>query len=704
MTSKISFFKLVRGEMRQLNWLLAVQITAFVLVLPFRALMSMAIRQNQVTRNGTADYSALEQFARHVGLGHAENTALILALGAIGALAAFSYIFSQVKQDFYHSLSLKREELFAAKCLSSFLTFAPAYLISQILVLFVGLFYGALTRAVALEIVLASLQGLLFYLCSYSATLLAMMLAGNLLTAFLAIGAFGGYLPVCRIFAESLASEFLSTQMADGYDFSNSWMRFTSPWAWCLYSTGHGARGTTGRLATPGDLCQVVAITVVLTLIALALYRIRKTEVAGSALAFGVLEPVIKVMVTVPVSLVAGLIAFELTEAVFFEVVFILLFGALASMIIEFIYRVDIRQVFSHIWQFAIAAVIACAVFFTFRFDLMGFNTYLPSEDELAAMSVSSSLYSTYICYDENGDIAYATSEKDYLDQVEWEDFAGIYELAENGVEKVRQYGHSSEIYNGNVSSVYIKYYLKNGKEVYRYYLVDTDLYCEVMNELIDEEEFRNQYFSICSWDEEIMSEITSVWASVYGISEIEMIEGAVVAETAADVEEETDTGAAADVEAETDIVAETDIGAAADGQTDTDAAEAGDGETDVEVEGSADAGADINAAADTDSGEEGADLTDTEALDADDIDEGSFYIESYLSVDISVPLSRLSDLVEAYREDLKTVSFEDIYNNEGSEIYFYMDHSYRSETYPVNMNFTNTMALLQEIYEEQQG
>lgn len=689
MTSKISFSKLVREEMRQLNWLLAVQMTAFVLVLPFRALMSMAIRENQLTRNGTAEYSALEQFARHVGLGHPENTLLILAMGAIGALAAFSYIFSQVKQDFYHSLSLKREELFAAKYLASFLTFVPSYLISQILVLFVGLFYGALTREVALEIMLASGQGILFYLCSYSATLLAMMLAGNLLTAFLAIGAFVVYLPVCRIFAESLASEFLSTQMETGsYGFDNSWLRFTSPWAWCLYSTGHGGRGTTGRMATPGDLCQVIAITVVLVLIALALYRIRRTEAAGSALAFGVPEPIIKVMVTVPVSLVAGLIAFELTETVFFEVVFILLFGALASMVIEFIYRVDIRQVLSHMWQFAIAAVIACAIFFTFRFDLMGFNTYLPSEDEVAAMSVSSPFYSTYVSYDENGDIVYSTSEKDFLDQVEWEDFAGIYELAENGVENVRQYGSSYATFDG--SSVYIKYYLKNGKKVYRRYQVDTDLYCEVMNALIDEEEFRNQYFAVCSWNEEQMSKISSIWVSFYGVDEIQMLEGEDdVAATAAEAE----VNAGEDLAAEAEVIAGEDLFAEAE---DMDAGEESDAEADV----------DVAAETDTDSAENedaGMEADAETAADANYFD-SYLSVESYLSIDISVPLSRLSDLVEAYREDLKTVSFEDIYYNDGSEIYFYLEHTYRSDTYPINISFTNTMALLKEIYEEQQG
>jgi len=98
----------------------------------------------------------------------------------------------------------------------------------------------------------------------------------------------------------------------------------------------------------------------------------------------------------------------------------------------------------------------------------------------------------------------------------------------------------------------------------------------------------------------------------------------------------------------------------------------------------------------------EAEELSDT----TEDVDEeGWYYVESYSVLDITVPLYRLSELMEAYREDLKEVSFEDIYYSEdNSYIYFYLDSTYQSDDYPVNAKFTNTMALLREIYQEQQG
>ncbi|MCD7743736.1 MAG: DUF6449 domain-containing protein [Lachnospiraceae bacterium] len=642
MTSKISFSKLVRAEMRQLNWLLAVQIVTFVLFFPFRALMAMAMRQNELTRYGQVEYSAVEQFSRNVGLGQMENTCVILCAGAVCALVAFYYVHSQVKQDFYHSLALKREELFAVKYIGSALTFVIAYLISQILVLLVGLFYQAVTLQIAGEVGLASIQGILFYLCSYSTTLMAVMLTGNLLTTVLGVGMFGAYLPIMIAILESFQSAFWSTQVEGTFRTTVSQLRWTSPWAWCVYATNRRAgsyEGVTGRIPGIGNLCQLVAIAAVLTLIALVLYRLRKTEAGGRALAFPVTEPVIKILAAIPVSLVAGLIVYQLVESEPIETICILLFGALTCVVIEFIYRMDIRQVLSHKWPFAIAAVIACAVFFVFRFDLTGYDTYLPAEEDLASMAVSA-YRSMCVNYDDNGEIRYVSSMRTRLDEMEWEEFDTIYQMARNGVENTKEAVGIDEIYNEEVTYVYFRYHLKNGKEVYRYYPVDTALYRETMNELISEDEFRELYYPICTWDAGFISKISSADVSFYGLTGEDLFETL----------DETETKDAAEKEA-------------------------------------ADA-------ADTEAAE-------TESVESAETETGYYYYEYYGSLDMSIPLSMLPELVAAYCEDLKVLSFEEINDNYG-QLFFYLEGTYVSDIYPIDESFTNTLEVLKEVYEEQ--
>ncbi len=675
MTSKISFSKLARAEMHQMNWLLAVQMVAFVLVFPFRTLMVMAIRQNEQVQYGVATYSAAEEYARTVGLGHIENTFVILCAGILCALAAFAYIHSQTKQDFYHSLALRRENLFGSKYVSSVLSFVFPYVISQLLVILVGLFYQAVTLKVVLEILLASVQGILFFLCSYAMTLVAMMLTGNFLTTVLGIGMFGAYLPIMRLIVVSFQEVFWNTSITDYADSTfYVQMKWTSPWAWCMYATGRkhsGTIGATGQVPGIGDLCQLVAIAAVLTLIALALYRVRKTEAGGRALAFSPLEPVIKILVMVPVSLVAGLIANQLMESVAFELLFILLFGALSCMVIEFIYRVDIRQVLAHKWQFAIGAVIACAIFFAFRFDVSGFNSYLPAAEDLETMSVSN-YFGTYVAYDEEGGIVYSSSLIQRLDAIEWEDFDSIYQLAAEAVEIEK--GHAADEDLGqDYTYVYFKFHLKNGKEAYRCYRVNTERFNEVMDGLLQDEEFLEMYYPICTWDEGIMSKVTDIYAWFYGYDEETLF-----------------------------------------GEPDEDTEDADAENMDAEAAEDADAGSElpedaVNVESESLTELDEAELDETEDTEAEDsvvsiVDENGdswYYIEEANDIEINVPVSMLPELVEAYVKDLKSLSFEEI-RETVNEINFYYEQTFYNESYPINENFTNTLEVLKKACYEQ--
>jgi hypothetical protein len=116
------------------------------------------------------------------------------------------------------------------------------------------------------------------------------------------------------------------------------------------------------------------------------------------------------------------------------------------------------------------------------------------------------------ICYPEVTG-SYANTNADaqkLLDYFETDDVDLLYPLAENGVAHVRGTEETSEptIY------VEIKYHTKSGKEVYRGYYVDEELFLDTMDELMKDAEFREKYFPILSWDEEqIWSTIT--WASI---------------------------------------------------------------------------------------------------------------------------------------------------------------------------------------------
>lgn len=517
MTSKISFFKLTRDEMKKLTWLTAVQCLVFGLLIPFRVLLVMATALTERMK-GLETRTAFEVLAANVGLGHLENTFFILAAGVLCAICAFMFLHSSAQIDFYHSLAIKREKLFEVKYLSSVLTFVMAYLSSQILAVLIGMVYGVVSGRLCYEVFLASLQGILMFLCSYSATLLAILLTGKLLTTFFAMGVLGVYIPLIYFLQLAFREVFLDTQ----YFYTQTTLlneekilQYSSPWAFCiaqntLYQDAGMTVGVTGYVPNLGMLCQLLAVAAILTAVSLLLYRVRKSEVVGRALAFTKTEGIVKLVLTIPTALVAALVAYELVASPIWEFVFILAFGALGCMIMEFIYRGDIRQALSHKWHIAVTALVAAAIFFGFRFDVTGYNTYLPDKEEIASMSMVDAYNDYQYFTDESFTLDQKKVMEELLNALETEEFAPVYEVAKSAVEAV----HNRDFYmNEYLMRVSVKYHLKDGKEVYRSYLVDGDFYFEQLEKM--PEEYKEVYYPILQWDEEYVNEITN---AEYGI------------------------------------------------------------------------------------------------------------------------------------------------------------------------------------------
>lgn len=575
--------------MQKLSWLTAVQLLVFGMLIPFRVLVVMASVSSNL-KNGVfySPQEKLDMLCRNIGFNQFENTVFIVGAGILCAYCAFSYLHSPAKLDFYHSLPVKREKLFAVKLTASSLTFVTAYLISQIVALLAGTAFGIANGEVVLEVLAASLQGILYFLCSYSGALLAVMLTGKLLTTVLATGTLGLYLPMLQLIGLMFLNLFMETALTSEHYLGRSeTLRYTSPWALCFLDKGSSRAGLTGMWPGIGSMCLIAAVTVIFLLISLQLYRIRKTEAAGSAIAFGQLEYIIKLLLTVPTAVVAAMVAYELYESPVWELVFILLFGALGCMIMEFIYRWDIRQVLMHKSHIVITVVVAAAVFFGIRFDVAGYNTYLPEKSEVAAMAAKS--WAESLIYTDGGDeenIIDSDFSAELLDYLETEEFGPLYRLAQEGVENEKE-----RTFDGNTTRVAIKYCLKNGKEIYRCYWVDQNLYYDVMNEMMKKPDYLERFYPIMTWSEDYISELRSYFYV-------------------------------------------------------------------------------------------------SDELFANLVGEEEYY-------EIEIPSGKVPELVEAYRQDLQQLSFQDVWEFGGM---LYMNNAYRVSNYPLSPKMTNTMKLLRKV------
>jgi hypothetical protein len=93
MTSKISFSKLTFDELKKLTWLTALQFLVFGLLITLRMIIGMARHTTEILKYGVQkDY--LRIFCENAGLGHIENTIVILVIGILAAFGVFGYLYS----------------------------------------------------------------------------------------------------------------------------------------------------------------------------------------------------------------------------------------------------------------------------------------------------------------------------------------------------------------------------------------------------------------------------------------------------------------------------------------------------------------------------------------------------------------------------------------------------------------------------------
>lgn len=687
MTSKISSSKLFGRELRQLSWLAAVQAVVYLMMIPFRALIALSA----MSSGNPSAADKLNTLCRQIGFDRLENVLMVLIAGIICGMCVFSYVHSSVKVDLYHSLSIKREQLFLIKYAAGFVTFAVPYAAASMLGVLGGALYGAFRWRLILEMAVCTLQHMLFFLCSYSGTILAVMMTGKIVTSVCAVAVLFGYLPTCWLILQAYVSNFLSTSMQLQALFDKnmgSFLRYTSPWAFCIFwENGEtGSRisyGLTGMWPSITGICELTAVFVLLTLAALALYRRRRSEVCGAALAFHRLEGVIKILLAVLAAQVAALVASELGSTLW-EISFILLFSALGCMVMEFIYRWDIHLVLQHKGHIVISAVLASLIFFPIRYDVLGYNSYLPEKDEIAEMAVQS-LYNTYTypeATEQKKSAKNKTESQKELDYLECDQIDTLYPLAENGVKFVKKSLENDYSFEEATVPVKLKYHLKDGKEVYRYYEVSEKTYLAAMDKLLSDRQYKEKYYPILGMD---AKEIYEIEAECYQQNFPELTKYYPVSMA------ESTSYAEVQVEMETET------------ETDTDTAETKSGTKAGAVQDAADSQSE---AAETES------ETDESTSDAEsETAETDFWAEIMTTdgtytdygVQIEIPQSKKAEFLAAYRKDLETLPYEKLYAAMNAlEVQLQSKRqTYEYDRYPLSQDFTNTVYVLEEIAKE---
>ena len=520
MTSRSLFFKYMKENTKQRIWNLALVLLLCFFAFPVTTALwsSTAFRPENLNSSLPADLArtqAQRDFTRDMLRMYSMKggaLAFMLTIAAVVlAASGFAYLHSKKKTDFYHSLPIRREMLYAVTCLNGFLYMAVAYL-------------GFLTIAAVMirvkgvpfdwgSLYLASVEHLCFFALVYMTAILSMLLTGNLVVGLLGTGVLFSWGPVICMTISAYFSEYFTTFYGDD-SFLLALSERTSPVAWYVKAC---MSSQPGRMALWAMLAAAV-----LFLLGMLLYRRRPSEAAGHAMAFPITEPIIRFLIAVPSSLLLG----AMFHSMMYEdgwTVFGLVCGLLlVSCIIEIIYHFDFKSLFAHKRQLLVSAVFVGVVFAIFRFDLFGYDRYLPATEKLASGGIYSDLldpdatsqYHSTVEYTEGwyGVTFDAMPSSTLADEMQISDdqglellhtiaAQGVHDAAEDRDRFLRGGGRSYDLEEGDEAfrNVTIAWHLRNGRTVYRSYRVNVSGVRAALESVYDLDAYKTAMYPVLS-------------------------------------------------------------------------------------------------------------------------------------------------------------------------------------------------------------
>ena len=520
MTSRSLFFKYMKENTKQRIWNLALVLLLCFFTFPVTTALwsSTAFQPENLNSSLPADLAlaqAQRDFTRDMLRMYSMKggaLAFMLTIAAVVlAASGFAYLHSKKKTDFYHSLPIRREMLYAVTCLNGFLYMAVAYL-------------GFLTVAAVMirvkgvpfdwgSLYLASVEHLCFFALVYMTAILSMLLTGNLVVGLLGTGVLFSWGPVICMTISAYFLEYFTTFYGDD-SFLLALSERTSPVAWYVKAC---MSSQPGRMALWAMLAAAV-----LFLLGMLLYRRRPSEAAGHAMAFPITEPIIRFLIAVPSSLLLGAM-FHLVMCEDGWTVFGLVCGLLlVSCIIEIIYHFDFKSLFAHKRQLLVSAVFVGVVFAIFRFDLFGYDRYLPATEKLASGGIycdlldpdATSQYQSTVEYTEGwyGVNFDAMPSSTLADEMQISDDQGLellHTIAAQGVHDAAQTrdrflqggarSYEGEEDDAAFRNVTIAWHLRNGRTVYRCYLVNVSGVKTALEAVYDLDAYKTAMYPVLS-------------------------------------------------------------------------------------------------------------------------------------------------------------------------------------------------------------
>ena len=505
MTSKISFSKLIKEDIKKRAWLLLLSITIFIIIIP----VLTAIKIEGALPGGVSSSSETWRevqtwFLSEMGFSNIYMWSAIILGGVLSGITSFSYLHSKNQIDFYHSFPIKRETWYFVNYIGGVIQIVVPYIIGYILLLAIGIVKGVASPQLFHQSSVIMGMMVLVFLLVYGTTALAMIITGKLLVGILGtliffswgsvIVALKNYI-MLQIF-ENYMTEEMVTGFLENMKEGGGWY---SP---ILMYDKIRQYYELGKPMFPLVMVLIFVIALIF-LLGLFAFKKRKMENVGKAIVYSKLESIVQIVITVSAGVFFSVIVSSQNQTRGMKngwlygiavVSVVIVYG-----IISFIYNGDVRILFEKKIPFFLSMGITLVVLTVFQFDILGYDEYVPEKDKIETMAIDS--------YDANYLLNYRglwdnRSYKEHLVKLKTTQFEPMYSLIKDTLKE----GSKP---NAENTTVNIGYYLKNGRKIYRKYQVNREKLLLCLDRAMTDENYKREILKIGEIDADEKSSVS---------------------------------------------------------------------------------------------------------------------------------------------------------------------------------------------------
>ena len=389
MRSATSFFNktLFRNQVQR-TWPLWLGYTlVWLFIVPVTLFTESSARQGHYDASDAADFL--------LNTGARGGIFMAFGFGLLFAMLSFSYLTKGRATNGYHALPVRRETLFSTAYLTGLFCQLLSILLAFLLGAAVAAPFHLSVKTIIGPAMLAAMLETVFY---YSFAVLCVMMTGQMLAApaFYVIGSF------LAVAMESLVRSFAGNFLFGYASGGTVQLGFLSPLYWMLrrVDVSWSENGSVHSLS-PGTmplLAAYAAAGLAIAVIALLLYRTRRSELTGSTVAFSWAAPVFKYGVAFCTAIAIGQMLYYFLFGQYQASGSYSLPGTIVCMVAAglagyYIAEMLIRKSFNVFRAGAKGAAVVAGILVLFgiamTFDLTGYESRVPNESEVESVSYS---------------------------------------------------------------------------------------------------------------------------------------------------------------------------------------------------------------------------------------------------------------------------------------------------------------------------